>query len=149
MSDLIYDFFASAIDIVINAAILAGVVSLIMLITLLGRNVTEQQANSEQLAEYRKYAMYNNQILTLSDYQSSLAQLIGNTRISIIDETNGNSIQYNYQDIKADDRWYRFDKTNSDLKVTAELFAPMVDGGAIKPWESGTVGGVQFKIKAR
>lgn len=149
MDSIIYDMISAGVEIVISATMLSFLVVLIMMVSLLGRNVSEQQANADQMNEYRKYAAYNNSTLTLSDYQTAISELIGNTRINIIDSRNGRHVMYGYDDVKVSDDWYLFGETNASVEVKANLFAPTVDGGVIKEWESGTVGGVNFTISSR
>lgn len=140
---------STGVEIVISATMLSFIVTLIMMVSLLGRNVSEQQANADQMNEYRKYAAYNNSTLTLSDYQTAITELVGKTRISIIDSRNGRNVMYGYNDVTIPEDWYLFGETNASVEVKANLFAPTVDGGVIKEWESGSVGGVNFTIKAR
>lgn len=140
---------STGVEIVISATMLSFIVTLIMMVSLLGRNVSEQQANADQMNEYRKYAAYNNSTLTLSDYQTAITELVGKTRINIIDSRNGRNVMYGYNDVTIPEDWYLFGETNASVEVKANLFAPMVDGGVIKEWESGSVGGVNFTIKAR
>lgn len=147
MVDLIYDFMATGVDMVLNGVVLALIISLIAIISVLGNKVAEQQANADLVNDYRKYAMYNNRTISLSDYQAALTTLIGKTRINIVYLNAGRERQFGYQDVDVDNYWYFFNKTNNDLVIQSSLLAPSVDGSPVKAWDHGEVGGVNFVIK--
>lgn len=59
MTDMVYDYITTGVDLLINAVILAGIVILIRNSNILSQISTTQQANADRVNYYKEYAKYD------------------------------------------------------------------------------------------
>lgn len=84
MTDLIYDYISSGVDMLLNGVILSAVVVLLYSTTLLNSYSAAQQATSERVNYYREYNKYDNTSnLSMADALSALTYYAGDVEVII------------------------------------------------------------------
>lgn len=112
MTDLVYDYITTGVDMMVTAAILAAVVLLLKSTSMLSSYSAQQQANSDRVQYYREYSMYDaTSGLTASDALSAL-KFYGNS-IEVYVWLDSTSTSYGGTCLKADGKGKYYYKTPS------------------------------------
>jgi len=67
MTDVIYDYITTGVDLLINAVILSGIIMLLYTSTSLAQTISTQQYASAKVQYYREFNMYDDKVVSPSD----------------------------------------------------------------------------------
>lgn len=88
MTDLIYDYITTAVDMVISAAILSSVVMLLYTSSRLSVEIINSQSTADTLAYYMQFNQYDNEEVITSDVISALVKFADEVEIVVYDTSN-------------------------------------------------------------
>lgn len=157
MTDMVYDYITTGVDLLINAVILAGIVILIRNSNMLSQISTTQQANADRVNYYKEYAKYDcTTHLSTTDVLSAMSYYKNDHVIVAVIPSNNTSV------IVQNGKWYIQTGTNVPqlssrdgvenlLNITwtysAYLFEDDWSGNgtmSVNGYQGGTISGIKF-----
>lgn len=157
MTDLVYDFITTGVDMVISAAILSSIVVMLYTSSALSVEITNSQATVETLRYYAKFNQYDDVVVSASDAIGAVVRYADDMPVIVMDETGITTVY-----TTGDGKVYYYDKsTGVTLEVdksvsTLVTYITEVSG---KHWFSeletdgssaggiGVVQGIKFKLQ--
>lgn len=169
MTDLVYDYITTGVDMIINAVILSAVVVLLRSTTLLNSYSANQQATSDRVNYYKEYNIYDNTqnlssadvISSISFYKTSLDVVItgfdfDNSGVidSIVNDHNtglyykivdGNKIGITYDELR--DLIKSTDLFSAVLYEDGEMTQGYTGTPNLNSYDGGLVTGIKFTLQ--
>lgn len=88
MTDLVYDYITTAVDMVISAAILSSIVMLLYTSSRLSVEIVNSQSTADTLAYYMQFNQYDNEECITSDIISALVKYADQMEVVVYDKSN-------------------------------------------------------------
>lgn len=88
MTDLVYDYITTAVDMVISAAILSSVVMLLYTSSRLSVEIVNSQSTSDTLAHYMQFNQYDDTEVITSDVISALIKFSDTMEVVVYDDSD-------------------------------------------------------------
>ena len=157
MTDLVYDFITTGVDMVISAAILSSIVVMLYTSSALSVEITNTQATSQTLRYYAKFNQYDNEVVSASDAIGAVIRYADDMPVVIMDDTgmrivstNGDGRVFYYNPTTGLDE--EIDKTVAELvthvtEVTDKVWVATLDTDGSSAGGIGVVQGIKFQLK--
>lgn len=99
MTDMIYDYITTGVDLLINAIILSGIIMLLYTSSSLAQTISTQEYATEKVKYYREYNIFDNREVSCSDvvgavlyYRPSLSIVIKDEAGNVVLRCNGGEV---------------------------------------------------------
>ena len=158
MTDLVYDFITTGVDMVISAAILSSIVVMLYTSSALSVEITNSQATSETLRYYAKFNQYDNEAVSASDAIGAIIRYADDMPVVVMNDTGVRIVS-----TTGDGRVFYYDSTTgTDIEIDKSVatlvnyvteMADMVWVATLETDGSsaggiGVVQGIKFQLKA-
>ncbi len=157
MTDLVYDYISTGVDMIITAAILSAIVVLLRSSVILSGYQARMQSNSDRMNYYKQYNMYDNTDgLCTADVISALTYYRYDLQIVIVDGTSSPENVLYHNDPNSG-KFYRgtgtgtevsLDDIQSTLRANWSFHGYLVEDLKSTPntynYEGGVVTGLKF-----
>lgn len=160
MTDLIYDYITTGIDLMIAGAILASVIILLRSTTVLTTISATQQANSDRVNYYREFNQFDNRDVNQADVIGALLYYGKDMNVYVLNCKNGYRIYSDTSDGKiwlCDSSWNKIQTLNTTTEIQQYILvdytfkAQLYENGQARgttpqtQYQGGVISGLYFK----